>query len=298
MKIKLIIVCLAIFLLQGKHLSACDQCGCSVSGSYTGLMAFNTNNFIGLRFAAFHFNSELDDIHLNAGFQSLDLIAAFKPNEKWQLMAYLPYKKIDYNSPDSKTKLNGLADAGILNTITLFSNSKDLMRKNTQTFLLKAGIELPTGKFNNDFRSEHLPASIATGSGSFDLMTGFQYRFQNKSFNLFADYSFKHPLFDGTNYHFGGQHTLSAVISEPVVKNKLTINPYYGATAEFLSSDKYYDMEMIGTSGMQIFINSGFEFQLGKWSLGLNYDIPVYSKFDDNTVATASRFAMRVNYGF
>lgn len=292
------IVCLAFFFMQGKLLFACDGCGCSVSGSYSGLMAFNTNNFIGLRYANYHFNTSENGFRLQAGFQALDLLTAFKINDKWQVMAYLPYKLIDYAATDTKANLNGFADAGVLNTFRIYSNSKVLMRKNTQTLYVKAGLELPTGKFNNEFRAEHLPASIATGSGSFDLMTGLQYKFQNKSFNLFADYSYKHALIDGTNYHFGGQHSVSVIISDPVVKNKFTINPYYGITSEFLSSDKYYKMEMTGTNGVQLFINSGFEFQAGKWSMGINYDIPVYARFDDETQGAAYRIATRLNYGF
>ncbi len=298
MKIKSMIICLAVFLLQGKDVFACDQCGCSVSGSYNGLMAFNTNNFIGLRYAVYHFDVA-DEVHqLNAGFQSLDLITAFKIKEKWQVLAYLPYKKIHYTSPNAKTNINGIADAGLINTIELFSNAKNLLRKNTQVFSIKGGIEFPTGKFNGDFRADHLPASVATGSESVDLITGLQYKFQNKSFNLFADYSFKHPVLDATDYHYGGQHAVSLVLSDPLVKNKFIINPYYGATAEFLSADKYYTMEMTGTSGAQVFINSGFEFQFNNWSLGINYDIPVYSKFDNDSKSTNTRFAMRLNYGF
>jgi len=297
---KILLIPIFTAMLMPRQSFACDQCGCSVSGAYGGLMAFNTDNFIGLRFATYSFSGNIEATGpVSSHFHSLDLIGAFKIHEHWQLMAYVPYKMIDYTSADIDLNKKGIGDAGILNTITLMSNTDDPMRKHTYVFAVKAGVELPTGQFNPTFRADHTPGSVSTGSGSVDLMSGLQFRYQKDALSFFADYSYKYNLTNSRHYQFGDQHALSMVISEKSTLKKYTLSPYTGFTAESIHTDTYYDLMQPGTAGNLIYVNTGFELGIKTWRAGLNYDIPVYSRFNSGSpVKSESRLALRVNYAF
>ncbi len=299
MKQRHFMIFLLMILFPARYLSACDQCGCSVAGSFGGLMALNTENFAGFRFATYSFKNYVEHSSaVESHFYSMDLMGSFKINEKWQLFAYVPFKVIDYSNAEITHQSSGIGDAGFINTIALCSNSNDPMRKFSHRFSVKAGVELPTGHFNESFRQEQLPASVSEGTGSFDFLAGMQYTYQKKAFNFFADYTFKYHMVNQSNYTFGSQHSFSVIASERTDIKSMRILPYAGATAELIGSDKFYEIQQPGTKANILFANAGFELGIKKINIGLNCDLPVFSDFGSEDIHVQSRYSVRLNYSF
>lgn len=42
---------------------------------------------------------------------------------------------------------------------------------------MKAGVEMPTGKFYSTYREEDVPPAMSAGSGSWDVLTGLRFSY-------------------------------------------------------------------------------------------------------------------------
>lgn len=218
-----------------------------------------------------------------------------------QLIGLFPYKWMSYTADAVTTEDKGLSDISLLSLITLYSNSGDVMAKRTSTLLCKAGIKLPTGKFNDQFRVEHLPASLSLGSGSVDLSGGLQYRYKYEAWSAFADYQIEYNMRNDLEYRFGLQQAAAVKMVREFTdkKKQVHLRPYAGALWEWNDWDTYHDLVLEGTKSMDVYLQPGMECAFGDWSIGANLDIPLLSVYSDQPdIHAGARITARAYYSF
>ena len=288
-----------IALLTIFHSTACNMCGCGTSVFYTGLLNYSGTNFISLQgtYSGLHTLDEFTSSDINSYYLSTMLTGSMQIiRGKWDAQMYLPYMFNSYHVADTDPfNINGLGDMGILNHITvLHSNDSS---KATWNLAVKAGLELPTGNFNQDYREEDVPPALSAGSGSWDVITGLRFSYFKNKFGIYGDYMFKLNTQNNSNYKFGNQNISNVIVSYRIPAGRSTITPLIGILSEFIDYDTFYGYDQHGTSGVNVYGIGGLDFNTGRFNTGCNINLPVHSRYDNNA-SSVIRGSVHVGYVF
>lgn len=277
------------------------MCGCSSIGGLNNLSAYSTNNFLMIKstFISFHTFSVTESTDIYSDMYSFDLIGGYSIGKRLHLTGYLPYKLNTYSTEEETNTYQGISDIGIVTNYVLFKNkTNDTVLQNSGfSFSVKSGVEIPTGKFNNNFRMDQLPASISTGSGSVDFITGVRLIKNKNKTTFLGDYTFKYNLENTTMYRFGMQNSLALILTQRLEKQKMIFTPFAGIIGEHSSFDKFHDLDQHATSGENLYVDFGCEFVTKKLMVGVSADIPLYSDFGGE-ISSNPRYSVRVGYLF
>lgn len=291
---KKILLMLAVISITAGNTQACDICGCSGAGMFNMPSSYALYNFLLMRphYSTFNTTGEAD---ARVTFAGVDIGGGFGLNKWWHLTAYVPVKMNTILHEQVERQYMGLGDAGVINTFRIYSNLDSMMAKHKYNLFVKAGVELPTGAFNRDFRTENMPAGISTGSGSIDFMSGLRAVYQLKKHSVNIDYTAKYNLPNALAYQFGFQQSATVLYSYTIRKPKCTILPNVGVLAESTSGDMYHDMLLPETKGASAFAMAGIELGFNDWVTGVQVDLPTADTFDGE-LSYQPRFTMRVLY--
>ncbi len=302
-KVKKNLILIAVLLSFGSNtkLLACDMCGCSSMGGLNNLSAYATNNFFMFKssFISFHTFSETVSTDIYSDMYSFDLIAGYSIGKRLHLTGYIPYKLNTYSTDEETNTYQGIGDIGVIANYVLFKNksSDTVLEISGFNFSVKGGVEIPTGKFNNNFRIDQLPASLSTVSGSVDFIAGGRFIKYKNNTTFLGDYTFKYNLENATMYRFGMQNTLALIVTQKVEKQKMIFTPFAGIIGEHSSFDKFHDLDQHTTSGENIYVDLGCEFVIKKLMAGVSAEIPLYSDFGGE-ISSNPRYSVRVGYLF
>ncbi|HNV98579.1 MAG TPA: hypothetical protein PKL06_04355 [Chitinophagales bacterium] len=273
---------------------ACDICGCSGAGVFNVPSSYALYNFILLRphYAAFQATG---DAHADILYSGVDAGFGIGLNRWWHVTAYIPYKYNSIYHEGVQTNLSGLGDAGVMNTFKVYSNVDSMMVKHKWTIYTKAGIELPTGKFSENFRADHLPAGVSLGSGSFDILAGARVSYAMNKHTVTLDYTGKYNTVNASAYQFGFQQTSTGLYSYTIRKPAFTFLPNAGLLVETNTGDTYHQLVESETKGTSAYAMLGCEVGKGSWVGGLQVDLPVADSFDGE-VTYRPRGTIRILY--
>ena len=299
MKKNLILIAVLLSFGSSTKLLACDMCGCSTMGGLNNLSSYATNNFIVFKSAynAFHTFSETEGSLVTSDMYTLDLVGGYSLNDRLHLSGYIPFKVNNYSSGETETKIRGLGDIGIVANYILFKSNDTILGNQQYNFSVKGGIEFPTGKFNKNFRTDHLPASVSAGSGSIDLITGARFVLYKGYTNYLADYTFKYNFENASMYRFGMQNSLALIVTHKLQKGKSEFILFGGLIGEHASFDKFHNIDQHATSGENLYLDLGCEFVRKKIFAGISSDIPLYSDFGGE-ISSKPRYSLSFGYLF
>jgi hypothetical protein len=291
------ILTLLIVNITISNVFACDQCGCSIAGSYNNVTAYAHNNYMMLKGSYYQFNNNEASSVSKSTMLGVDFIVGYNITPNLHLLGYLPYKSNNFTGNDTHYATQGLGDGGLLANYTLFTNRDNKLAKYSYALSLKGGVELPTGKFISDYRALGVPANISLGSASIDALTGLRYIYKKKNTTLIADYSYKFNTENNASYKFGQQQAATILAARRFMHAKSVFTPYAGVALELDGTDYYHSLDQHGTDGQMLMLNTGLEFGFNSYIVGVTADIPVYTNFDDEATSSP-RLALRLAYMF
>lgn len=299
MHAKKIIIPVAFIMLPVYSAFACNQCGCQSSVGYTGLLNYSNSNFISLQYmySGMHTSDSITGGDVMSEYASIMVTGGVQLfSGKWSMQYYIPFAMNQYQDADADLfKNSGLGDAGWINHFQILK-SNDTSNAFWNLFL-KAGIEFPTGNFYSTYREDDVPATISTGSDSWDIMTGLRFSYSKNNLGIYGNYLFKYNTENAEHYTYGNQHIATALASYKFMAGNSTITPLIGVIAEFIDYNTFYGYDQHGTSGNNIFATSGLDFNLGNLNMGCNFDLPVYSKYD-NMAKSTLRGSVHIGFSF
>ncbi|MGB4830611.1 MAG: hypothetical protein WBP31_04695 [Chitinophagales bacterium] len=295
MKRLTIVILILIVKITISPLSACDQCGCSVAGSYNNVTAYAHNNYMMFKAGYYKFSTGTATSKLHSEMFSVDAIVGYNITNRLHILAFVPYRLNQFSGEDNTYTVNGFGDMGLLGNYVVATNRDNMMAKYTYSLTVKAGVELPTGKFIDDYRALGVPANLSAGSKTFDGITGLRYIYKRKSTTLIGDFTFKYNPENEANYRFGNQHTATILAAQRFMQSKTVLTPYVGVTGELDGTDLYHEIEQHGTSGETVLLNSGIELGFGDYIAGITADFPLYGNFGEEA-KSSPRFSLRFAY--
>jgi len=303
-KVSFFIIATGLFL----RASACDICGCNMSGLYFGFLPMYKSHFVGLRYNQATFKAYIDnddfyfeDEYSSDTYRQVELMGRFSLSEKWQLRYILPYAINTMDGSHQNVNSNGFGDPIIMGYFNPFSTGDDFTQTIRQTLLLGAGIKLPLGQFDREDGGELINRNFQLGSGSVDYIAGLNYTARLSAVGLNIESSYKINTENELDYSFGDQFNASANLFYYIETAQLSILPFGGLFYEYAEEHKNGGIieantggeAWLGTFGVQLFRN--------KLMLNLQYQTPISQSFNTDVNASISgkdRFSVSLIQNF
>ncbi len=303
---KLILSLTAIILLL--RTSACDICGCNMSGLYFGFLPMYKSHFIGLRYSQAMFKAYIDndDFYFEDEFSTdtyrrMEVIGRFSLSDKLQVRYILPYVMNEMNGSHQNVNSSGFGDPVLMAYYNPFNTGSDFTRTIMHTLLVGVGVKLPLGEYDKQDQGALINPNFQLGSGSLDYVLGLNYTARHNAFGLNIESSYKLNTANSDDYRFGNQMNTSANLFYYVETPRLAILPFGGVYYERAAQHTLREIieantggdAWLGTVGVQLFRN--------KWMVNLQYQTPISQSFNTDDHATISgkdRFSLSIIQNF
>jgi hypothetical protein len=291
-------VLMVLLLIGAIPLFACNQCGCSTSNSALGLLPISTRNYAGTMLLYSH-QSLYDDQQLLSNSFSIqkNAFGAYTFNEKWSVQAMMPvsYNVVQTISAESNSTVSELfpGDLQLLGRYVMklgINESKEAV----SLLSVSAGLELPTGTFNPDYKQEGLPASFYPGSKSFDPIAGLHYQFNKGNYTLSVNAQFRYSTYNKDHFKAGTQVSSAALASRKFG----SWAPFCGLGFDLKGSDLKYTFEQAGSDYELAYAMAGLEWAGKNVLFGTRNHFNVYNQFGDTDAKSPGMLSVYFSYFF
>lgn len=302
---------LAVALLVGytSVASACDVCGCSISGNYFGILPQFNRHFVGFRwsdraFQTAHTPSALKrgEFHSQEQYHTLDALLRFYPHRRVQLLALVPYQFIQRNEGGIVTNVKGLGDMSLMANYLVINSGDSLQRKWRHTLAAGLGVKLPTGKYRHGGTgTEAINANLQAGSGSTDVTLGMQYTLRRGSLGLATDVFYRINTANKQGYQFGNRlnGSFKFFYWKNIGRGTFAMLPNAGVFAETAAVDHQDGIEMFGTNGNLTLGLIGLDVYIGgRVSTGVTFQKPLHQYLGEGSIQAGNRWMFTLNYIF
>lgn len=240
---------------------SCDICGCSSMGMGMSDWGFSDRSAVGLRYAFRSFEAD----GLRDYFYQSELRAAIRLNPKFQLRVQVPvlFAQRKVEGLARPAEINGLGDASILLAYQLWSK---IYSSSTHQIRVAAGLNLPTGNFENRPVESLIAPNFQAGTGSWDPLFQGQYQLNHRNWIFLAQFSWLWNQSNSYGYRFGNQYQtmLSAGYIQELESSKLIW--LAGLDYEDLRTDiNQRGFYQSGTGGQAYFARFGAQWFVGDW---------------------------------
>jgi hypothetical protein len=287
--------------------SACDVCGCSVGGNYLGILPQFRRHFVGFRWSEQSFQSAHSQSAAEAGrydseesFRTMDLFGRFYPTRRIQLFAAVPYHDFRRWEKNALTHTQGIGDVSVMAGYILLDTGDSLRRKWRHSLTLNGGVKLPTGNYKmTDAEGEPLHPNLQPGSGTTDFLLSVMYTLRRGDWSFTADALGRlNTTNRENNYRFGNRVTGSVKAYYWIDAGRFTLLPNAGVFAD-AAQDNEGDSDFTeGTGGAIAYATFGLDTYFGHFSLGFNFQQPVWQNLGGGKVQSQGRWSATFNYIF
>jgi hypothetical protein len=284
---------------------ACPICGCGGGNLYVGLLPDFKYQFIGLRFHASQYHSQLisDPSQFSTNdYSTIEIWGGLRLGKKFQLLAFIPYYSNKQVDDDGVTYTKGLGDITVMGQYQVFkSSANSSSSKINQQLWMGGGIKLPTGPFNaNMLDSNTTVADINAqiGTGSVDFLINGMYGLTIRNFGLNLSASYKINTVNDQNYKYGNKFQSNLIASYRIGKKLTTTTPNVGLGYENVAINKL-GTKSIQFTGSQILTTiMGVEVDFGRIGIGINGQFPLAQDFAEGQTKMRFNGMMHLTYQF
>ena len=271
---------------------ACDACSCISMNNLDGQLVPNNKSLFGFSSNYVH--------QLNANKQrinnmSYSLFGAYSFAKRWQVLANIPVQQNVIVNPDTNNDHQfGFGDASLVLSYMAFSTKEAPEKKSKSTLIVRGGIKLPTGYYDED----NLVTSNL-GTKSFDFTLGAQYIFERNRQGLNVAVNTRLNTINKFDYRYGNRYDATAFYFVKRERKKSAYMPFVGASVEYIDHDLSNGFIRKLSGGQALFGTGGF---LWKWddkvALFAKGELPILQNYDspDGNIYTNIRVQVQVSY--
>ncbi|WP_242920154.1 hypothetical protein [Pontibacter liquoris] len=269
---KIFALAIALFAF-GLNSYACDG-GCTIGGSYLGILPQVHKNFFGVRYLSNTYTITSTYTHSHDGvpethhelteniFRSAELWGRYTPVKGMQVFAFVPYRFNQHIMPEETHRPSGLGDITLLANYAVLNTGDSATYSLRHTLRLGGGIKLPTGHFGQGSHHDG-PASMQPGTGSTDyILTGI-YTIRYNKIGLNSDVTYNLNSENKEGYQFGNRVSASSNLFYWHNTGAITILPSAGLYYEKAEADQLHGEKNLQTGGESIFATAGLSVYVG-----------------------------------
>lgn len=283
---------IAIALLAAHVTMACDVCGCSLGGSYFGILPQFNKNFVGLRWsqARFHayMNHQSDYLKpetSNDTYQKLELWGRYYVNKRIQLFAFIPYSFNSMKGTEQVVSSHGLGDITLIGNYLLLNTGEDKTKKFKHTWMAGAGVKLPTGDSNLEDKGVLVNPNFQLGTGSLDFLLSTVYTLRYQKAGLSVESGYKINTRNRNDYVFGNQFHASSQIFYWQNAGLFAFLPNAGVYFEQAAKHRDGTILQANTGGSSVQLMAGLETYVEGFTVGFTYKHPVNQHYNSDNIA-------------
>lgn len=309
---KKIIMAAALFaglLTSGFNAQACDK-GCTMGGSYIGILPQFNQHFVGMRYTNRSYTQSATHTHevngqpfthtdiTNEHYNTLEAWARFYPTRRIQVLAFVPYVMNSQEKAGHIDRQHGLGDISLLANYSLINTGDSASHTIKHTLLLGGGVKLPTGEYKAQHGGEVLPANLQAGTGSVDYLFSAMYTIRYKQTGLSTDFTYRINGQGENDYRFGNRYNGAANIFYWHKVGKISLLPSAGIYYEKAQADSYHDHHKTQGGNGALFGNLGMSFYYNSLALNANYQVPLAQEELNHITDANSRCQLSVSWMF
>lgn len=297
---KILFVTIALVSL---HLSsaACDK-GCTMGGSYFGILPQFHKNFVGLRYttrdytitATHGLHTEVTDEH----FSTTELWGRFEPMDNLQVFAFLPYAFNQQTGSGGTVKSRGFGDITLLANYSLINTGDSLRHTVKHTLQLGGGVKLATGATDVRHHEEPLASNMQPGTGSTDYLLNGMYTVRYRQLGLNNDVTYRFNSENGDGYRFGDRISASSNVFYWQQVKGVSVLPSAGVYYEHAEGDRLNGVGNAQKGGDSCFANLGLNVYVKNIAVGGTLQLPVSSTEAYHHTKGKSRSMLNLTYMF
>ncbi|GHA57019.1 transporter family protein [Pontibacter akesuensis] len=253
---------------------ACDG-GCTMGGSYLGILPQVHKNLFGVRYLNSSYTITSTYTHLHDGvpethheqtdniFRTAELWGRYTPIRGMQVFAFVPYRFNEHVMPDMTHRSSGLGDVTLLANYAVINTGDSLNYTLKHTLRVGGGIKLPTGSFSSGH--DHGPVSMQPGTGSTDYIVTGIYTIRFDKLGLNSDVTYNRNNKNSAGYQFGNCLSASSnLFYWQNMGSEVTLLPSAGLYYEKAEADKVSgevnaqtgDESMYGNLGLSVYLQN------------------------------------------
>lgn len=278
------------------NISACDVCGCVSMGFSMGEWSPNSKYSLSSNYGFRRFtNSGFKD-----NFHLAELVFNYRFSSKFHLETRLPFlwaERRYSGALRANEQLQGLGDLSVSLAFELFSI---LSTSSLQSLYLSAGLNLPTGAYQNSLAEDPFSPNFQLGTASLDYQATLAYQINTKNYMGFVQTAYLLNTRNRYHYTFGNQAFLNLRIGRKIKfkEAKSSWLFFVGLSGEHFARDineRFY--YQAGTGGSAAFADIGAYYFLDHWRISLSSQNKIAQRKDSNYKA-GNQLKLKINYSF
>ncbi|GAA4300911.1 hypothetical protein [Nibribacter koreensis] len=288
---------------------ACDG-GCTMGGSYLGILPQFHKNFAGLRYTSRSYTIQTTHTHLHEGmpmthdevieevYTTAEVWGRFVPAKNVQVLAFLPYATNEEQTTRGTTRYAGVGDMTLLVNYALFNTGDSTQSRFKHSLQLGGGVKLPTGAHTLHRTEEGYNTSLQPGSGSTDYLLNGIYTLRTGKLGLNNDFTYRFNTQNKDGYKFGNRLSGSSNLFYWYnLDNVLTLLPSAGLYYEHAQADEFENGHDAKT-GDAFFTNLGLNVYVKKVALGATLQLPLSHAQGHHASQANKRTMVNLSYLF
>ena len=298
----------SITLLIANATFGCDVCGCSLGGSYFGILPQFNKNFIGLRWSQARFHAYmnhqsdyLSEETSNDTYRKLELWGRYYVSKRVQLFAFIPYSFNSMNGSEQVVSTHGLGDITLIGNYLLLNTGEDKTKRFKHTWMAGAGIKLPTGHSTLEDNGALVNPNFQLGTGSTDFLLSTVYTLRYQKAGLSVESGYKMNTRNKNDYLFGNQFHASSQIFYWQNAGAFSFLPNAGVYYEQAAKHKEGQIIQANTGGSSVQLTAGLETYFKSFTMGVNYKHPVSQHYNSDNIADITAkdsWSLSLTYNF
>ena len=283
---------------------ACEICGCGVGNFYLGLLPSFKSKFIGVRYSYQHYYSELATDHSqfsNDFYKTTEIWGGWNLGNRWQLMAFVPYRFNKKTSDDGIKETNGLGDITLLANYSLLHSRK--VKSNNKVIenqlWIGGGVKLANGAYHIDLTDPaanigDVNSQLGTGSTAFILNA--MHTINIRKFGVTSSVNYTMNTTNVDEYRFGNRITANSLAFYRLRIAGFSVSPNMGLLYQHSAINLYKNDEVSQSGGYTFNASGGVEIGLNKITIGLNTQIPIQQNFAEGQTNSRSKGVLHISF--
>lgn len=270
----------------------CDVCGCSLGGSYFGVLPLYNKNFVGLRwsqakFYAYmdHHSESLPPEYSNDTYRKAELWGRVYLNKRLQLFGFVPYLYNSMNGSEQVISSSGLGDVTLVTNYLLINTGEAKDKRFKHSLQVGAGIKLPSGKFRKEDRGKLINPNFQMGTGSVDFLISSIYTIRYQKVGLSLESGYKINTRNSHAYRFGNQFHTSGQFFYWQKAGAFSLLPSGGLYYEQAARHNDAWIIQANTGGEALLAVGGFDVYYKNFTAGVNYKHTMDQQYNSDEIA-------------
>lgn len=284
--------------------SACDICGCSSGGGFTGILPQFHRHFVGVRYTYRSFRTThptTDGSRLTSmdRFHTTDIWARYYPHKRVQLFAVLPVNSYSQTESGSTLGATGLGDIQVWANYAVIQTPDSSKSPWRHTLLAGGGIKMATGLNRAKNRAgERIGQSLQPGTGSWDALLNAVYTVRYKQWGLNVDANVRINTANRQKFRFGHRAGGSAKFFYWAKYRNWSFLPQVGALADFGLKDRSEGEIIAASGGLSFMGTAGMDVYYKRYVAGFTFQQPLQHSIAGGAIQPFQRYSVNLAFLF